>query len=112
MNKTHLSYFAVLASLVLLATTVILWVLQIEDENRRLIPFLIGTLPLLLLVRGMLNERVKTYQVTVFIALLYLIHGSVELFDKISLLAVVEVIAALALMFSAAFHAKWMTRQE
>ncbi|KHF25974.1 DUF2069 domain-containing protein [Solemya velum gill symbiont] len=112
MNKRQLCYFAVLASLILLAATVVLWVLQIEDENRRLVPFLIGTIPLLLLVRGMLNERVKTYQVTVFVALLYLVHGSVELFDTPGLLAALEVFAALALMFSAAFHAKWMTRQE
>ncbi len=112
MNKRQVSYFAVLGSLVLLAATVILWVLQIEDENRRLVPFLIGTLPLLLLVRGMLNERVKTYQAAVFVALLYLVHGSAELFENLTLLAAGEVIAALALMFSAAFHAKWITRQE
>ena len=98
----RLAFFAYL----LLALVIVLWVLSIEDNNRRLTPFLLGILPLLLVLRGMLYARIKTHTVVVFIALLYLIHGSVELFTGFSLFALVETAAALLLMFSAAFYVK------
>ena len=109
MNKTSLARILALGSLAALALIVMLWVFSIEDENNRLIPFIIGMLPLLLLLRGILYGKIKTHQAAVFVALLYLIHGSVELFEEVTLIASAEVLASLALMGSAAFYAKWKT---
>jgi uncharacterized membrane protein len=95
------------SSYLLLVIVIIAWVLSIEDPARRLTPFLLGLLPLLLVLRGMLYARPKTHAVLVFIALLYLIHGSVELFTAFTWFALLETIASLTLMFSAAYYVKW-----
>lgn len=107
MKKTETARFLTLGFFSLLALTVVIWVIGIDDPDRRLTPFLIGILPLLLLVRGILHGKIRTHQIAVFVALPYLIHGSAELFENFSLLPLSETVASLGLMVSASFYAKW-----
>ena len=104
--KIHIARWLTLISYAALATVVVVWVMQL-DQHKQLAMFLIGTVPLLPWVRGVLHGRLKPHVGLALTALLYLTHGSVEGFTNGTLLGWIEAAIALLLIISASMYVRW-----
>lgn len=94
----------------MLATVVVLWVSNSESDSKLLL-YLLGIVPLLPWVRGLVHGTPKAYLGLSLVSLLYLLHGSVEAFTTNSLFGWIESVIALSLMFSAAMYARWASME-
>ena len=65
--------------------------------------------PLMFPLRGLLHARPYTFAWTGFLALLYLLHGTVEAWSSpaVRYLALLETLFSLLLFFGAAYFARW-----
>lgn len=104
--KIHIARWLTLTSFAALAAVVVIWVMQL-DQHKQLAMFLMGTVPLLPWVRGVLHGRLKPHVGLALTALLYLTHGSVEGFTNGSLLGWTEAAVALVLIISASMYVRW-----
>ncbi len=104
--KIHIARWLTLISFAALAAVVVIWVMQL-DQHRQLSMFLMGTVPLLPWVRGVLHGRLKPHVGLALTALLYLTHGSVEGFTNGTLLGWIEAAIALTLIISASMYVRW-----
>ena len=104
--KIHIARWLTLISYAALATVVVVWVMQL-DQHKQLAMFLIGTVPLLPWVRGVLHGRLKPHVGLALTALLYLTHGSVEGFTNGTLLGWIEAAIALLLIISVSMYVRW-----
>lgn len=73
---------------------------------------LLTVTPLLLPMRGLLNQNPKSCSWAAYVSLGYFIHGSVEAYSNNAerLYAGLEVILSLALFFGAAFYVRYSAR--
>jgi uncharacterized membrane protein len=104
--KTHVARWLTLVSYALLAAVVVVWVTRLQ-QHQQLAAFLMGTVPLLPWVRGVLHGRVKAHAGLALTALLYLTHGCVEGFTNSQPLGWLEAVAALLLIVSASLYIRW-----
>ena len=94
----------------MLAAVVVIWVSKSESDSKLML-YLLGIVPLLPWIRGLLQGSPKAYLGLSLVSLLYLLHGSVEAFTTDSLLGWIESIISLSLMFSAAMYARWSSME-
>jgi uncharacterized membrane protein len=94
----------------MLVTVVVTWISNSESDSRLLI-YLLGIVPLLPWIRGLINGTPRAYLGLSLVSLLYLLHGSVEAFTTNSLFGWIEAVIALCLMFSAAMYARWASME-
>ena len=94
----------------MLATVVVIWVSKSQSDSKLLL-YLLGIVPLLPWVRGLVQGTPKAYLGISFVSLLYLLHGSVEAFTTNALFGWIEAVIALCLMFSAAMYARWASME-
>ena len=94
----------------MLALIVVVWISNSQSDSKLLL-YLLGIVPLLPWVRGLLHGKPKAYLGLALVSLLYLLHGSVEAFTTNSLYGWLEAIVALSLMFSAAMYARWASME-
>ena len=104
--KIHITRWLTLISYAALAVVVVTWVMQL-NQHRQLAMFLMGTVPLLPWVRGVLHGRLKPHVGLALTALLYLTHGLVEGFTNGTLLGWIEAAIALVLIISASMYVRW-----
>ncbi|MEN8213374.1 MAG: DUF2069 domain-containing protein [Pseudomonadota bacterium] len=104
--KISVARWLTLISFAALAAVVVVWVMQLE-QRQQLAAFLIGTVPLLPWVRGVLHGRLKPHVGLALTALLYLTHGSVEGFANGNPLGWIEAAIALTLIISASMYVRW-----
>ena len=73
--------------------------------------FMVG--PLLLPLRGLLHGRPYTFAWAGFIALLYLLHGTVEAYSSPEErhLAALEIVFGLMFFFGGSFYARWKSQE-
>lgn len=104
--KRHIVRWLTLLSYTLLAAVVVVWVTRLQ-QHQQLAAFLMGTVPLLPWVRGVLHGRVKPHAGLALTALLYLTHGCIEGFTNSHPLGWLEAAAALLLIVSASLYIRW-----
>lgn len=90
----------------MLAAVVVTWVSYSESDSKLLL-YLLGIVPLLPWIPGLIHGTPRAYLGLSLVSLLYLLHGSVEAFTTNSLFGWIEAVIALSLMFSAAMYARW-----
>lgn len=94
----------------MLAAVVVIWVSNSESDSKLML-YLLGIVPLLPWIRGLVHGTPKAYLGLSLVSLLYLLHGSVEAFTTNSLYGWIEAVIALCLMFSAAMYARWASME-
>ena len=104
--KARVARVLALVLTLLLVAVVVTWVHTSESDSK-LVLYLIGILPLLPWVRGLIHGTPKAYMGLAVVSLLYLLHGSVEAFTTNALLGWSEAVLALGLMFSASMYSRW-----
>lgn len=98
-----ISYWASMISLVLLVTLCVAWELKLAPAHRGGSLLVLKCVPLLLLWRGILHQRIRTYQLTSLLVWLYFAEGVTRAWSERGLaanLALAEVVLSLALFAS------------
>lgn len=110
-SRIKKAYYTAMGGYFALFTLLMIWNIWLSPAHG--IPkslallFFVG--PLLFPLRGMLHGRPYSFAVVSFIALIYILHGTVETYSNPDVrgLAILESIFSLMLFFGSAFFARW-----
>lgn len=115
MNKLKVTRIATLTGIFGLLILIIYWSLNPTklDLSSTSFVLLLGGLPLLLGLPGILKQKPFTHAWMSMVALLYFIHGVVEVWSQPDnkLFASLEIILSVLLYFGASFYARYRSRE-
>ncbi len=114
MSKIQTARITTLISFFGLLALVIYWTLNPEQLRSSATSFvlLLGGLPLLLGMSGILKKKPYTHAWICMVALLYLMHGIVGWNNQeVRLLATLEIILSVFLYLGAGFYARYRSRE-
>lgn len=99
-----------------LFTLLMLWNTVLAPSTRFPVAFmlLITVTPLLLNMRGLLNQKFRSCAWMAYVSLIYFIHGSIEVYSNAGerLYALLEVMLSLMLFFGAILYVRFAGKQE